>query len=185
MATLCYLAAMGGAARTLITPEEYLSMEFDGREPEYVRGELIYKPMPDFVHGYIQALLAALLVTALRPGGYRVLTELRTQLAPDNFRLPDVAVFGPGQSVELVPTRAPLVAVEIISKDERHSAILEKLEDYEAWGVANIWTVDPIRRRLSVFSGDTLKHVDAVELPGTAFSITIDELLKDLPQGLL
>ena len=40
-----------------ISPAEYLAMHFTEREPEYVRGELQSKPMPDIVHGLIQILL--------------------------------------------------------------------------------------------------------------------------------
>jgi len=129
---LWYGAAMS-RARTVISPEEYLSMSFGEREPEYVRGELIYKPMPDRIHGHIQLLLGSLLLGELRPHGYDVVTETRSRLAYDNFRLPDIAVFGPEQPFKVLPTQPPLVAVEIISKDERHSEILQKLDEYRAW----------------------------------------------------
>ena len=122
-----------GRAKTLISPEEYLSMSFGERDPEYVRGELIYKPMPDGIHGHLQGLLIVLLSGALRCLGYRITPETRSQLEADNFRLPDIAVFGPDQPFQVVPTEPPVIAVEIISKDERYSEILQKLEDYRSW----------------------------------------------------
>ena len=173
------------AAKTLITPEEYLAMSFDEREPEYVRGELVYKPMPDYAHSAVQALLTTLLMMSLRSLRYRVLTELRTQLAEDNFRLPDIAVYGPDQAAEPVPSHPPLVAIEIISKDESYTRMLQKLEDYQAWGVPNIWTVDPRRRKLSVFTADALKNVEVLSLAGTGFEVRIEQLLEDLPPNVL
>ena len=176
---------MSGAARTLISPEEYLSMSFGDREPEYVRGELIYKPMPDYAHSFLQMILGTMLNNALLPLGYNVLSEIRSRLAADNYRLPDVAVYGPDQAVEPVPTQPPVIAIEIISKDENHSHILEKLDDYQAWGVPNIWTVDPRRRKLSVFVDSTLKNVESLSLPGTPFEVRMAELLKHLRPGVL
>ena len=176
---------MGGDSRTLISPEEYLSMSFGDREPEYVRGELIYRPMPDYAHAFIQMMLGSMLIQALSAQGYTVLSELRSRLAPDNYRLPDIAVYGPGQQAEPVPSEPPRIAIEIISKDESHSEMLQKLEDYQAWGVANIWTVDPRRKKLSVFADDALKNVDALKLAGTDFEVNMDQLLEKLPPGAL
>ena len=172
---------MSGTGKTLISPEEYLSMSFDEREPEYVRGELIYKPMPDAIHGTVQITLGVLLYLALKGLGYAVMSQTRSRLAADNFRLPDLAVFGPEQPFEKIPTSPPLVAIEIISKDQKYSEMLQKLEDYRDWGVQHIWTVDPRRKRMSVFTDEGLKNVDVLQLPGTEFSVRLEQLLKDVP----
>ena len=169
----------------MISPEEYLSMSFGEREPEYVRGELIYKPMPDAIHGYVHAVLTTMLATLLRPLGYRTLLETRSRLAYENFRLPDIAVFAPGQPFKVLPTEPPLITIEIISKDQKYSEMLQKLEDYRAWGVKHIWTVDPRRKRLAILEQNGQKEVDALALPGTDFRVTIDELLQDVPPEAL
>jgi Uma2 family endonuclease len=182
---LWYVAGVSGAGKTLISPEEYLSMSFDEREPEYVRGELIYKPMPDAVHGTVQMTFGVLLYLALKRLGFAIMSETRSRLAVDNFRLPDIAVFGPNQPFENVPTVPPLVAIEIISKDQPYSQMMQKLEDYRSWGVQHIWTVDPRRRRLAVFTQEGLKDVEVLALPGTEFKADIDQLLKDVPPAAL
>lgn len=168
----------------MISPEEYLSMSFGEREPEYVRGELIYKPMPDRLHGRIQAVLSSKLLNAL-PHGYDVVTETRSRLAVDNFRLPDIAVFAPGQPFELLPTEPPLITIEIISKDQKYSEMLQKLEDYRAWGVKHIWTVDPRRKKLAVLEQNGQKEVEVLAVPGTDFRVTIEDLLRDIPPAAL
>lgn len=144
--TICYLAAMGGDSPTLISPEEYLSMSFGDREPEYVRGQLIYRPMPDYAHAFIQMMLGSMLIQALSaPGLYRTRRPL---LAPGAGQLP----LSGHRRLRSRTTRgassfgAPHIAIEIISKDESHSEMLQKLEDYQTWGVANTWTVDPRRK---------------------------------------
>jgi Uma2 family endonuclease len=63
------------------------------------------------------------------------------------FLIPDVAVFYPHEP-GLVPDTPPLIAIEILSPDDRLTKVREKLEEYRAWGVPHVWLVDPHSRRL-------------------------------------
>ena len=45
------------------------------------------------------------------------------------------------------------------------SQVLEKLSEYEAAGIANIWLVDPRLELLSVCSGGNLNRVDKLTTP--------------------
>lgn len=50
-----------------------------------------------------------------------------------------------------VPETPPLVAVEILSLDDRLSEVRNKLEEDKSWGVAHVahvWLVDPHWRRM-------------------------------------
>ena len=67
------------------------------------------------------------------------------------YRVADIAVFV-GEPAEDVPTSPPLVAIEILSPDDRFGEVLAKLEEYRAWGVAHVWFVDPISRRIYVYT---------------------------------
>jgi Uma2 family endonuclease len=69
------------------------------------------------------------------------------RIRPGRFLIPDVAVFHPNEP-GLVPDTPPLVAIEILSPDDRLTEVREKLEEYKAWGVPHIWLVDPHSRRL-------------------------------------
>ncbi|MBL8231736.1 MAG: hypothetical protein JNL98_24785, partial [Bryobacterales bacterium] len=44
-------------AKTMVTPEEYLSTAFEGTDPEYVDGEVVERAMPDLIHGEVQTKL--------------------------------------------------------------------------------------------------------------------------------
>ena len=168
-------------AKTLISPEEYLAMHFSEREPEYVRGELREKPMPDIVHGMIQALLAALL-RPLTASGLVPASEVRCRVAADDFRLPDVALFRLTDLSANEPPSAPaLMVAEIVSKDEKRVELIDKLRDYAAWGVPNIWIVDPWLRRLAVWRNDTEIPVEALALPEYGFEVRLAELIEGLP----
>jgi Uma2 family endonuclease len=40
------------------------------------------------------------------------------------------------------------VVVEVLSLDDRLTAVREKLEEYQAWRVPHVWLVDPNTKRL-------------------------------------
>jgi Uma2 family endonuclease len=63
------------------------------------------------------------------------------------YLIPDVAVFWKSAPAP-VPDQPPLVAIEVLSPDDRMNAVRDKLEEYRAWGVAHVWLVDPQSRRM-------------------------------------
>jgi Uma2 family endonuclease len=91
------------------------------------------------------------------------------RLAPDLYRIPDIAVFAESKPDEPIPSRPPLVVIEIISPDDRDSEMLEELAEYQDWGVANIWVVDPQRRTLTAYEDGALRNVPRLTLPGYPF----------------
>ena len=147
------------ATRALITPEQYLAAHFE-REPELVHGELVEKSLPTKSHGRTQQRLAVLLDSA----GY-CCTELRMRLAEDLYRIPDVAVFAGAGPTEEVPTTAPSLIVEISSPDDRLYDLLQKFEEYRAWGVQHIWLVEPVLKRCHIYDNGSLTEVSRFALP--------------------
>jgi Uma2 family endonuclease len=75
-----------------------------------------------------------------------------------------VSVFASEPECE-VPDRPPLVAIEVLSPDDRIGYLIPKLDEYQRWGVANIWLADPEDRKLLVYRADGLHEVDQLELP--------------------
>src|SRR5688572_24910596 len=114
------------ASRLQVAPAEYLSMSFEGTDREYVRGEIVERSMPTLSHSDAQAELAHRFRLLKDSQDLFAYTEIRLRLAHDLFRIPDVAVFA-GKPNEEVPSNPPLVAIEIISPDDRHSELQEKL----------------------------------------------------------
>jgi Uma2 family endonuclease len=161
------------ASRLQVAPSEYLLTSFDGTDREYVRGEIVERSIPDYVHGRMQAKLL------VRFGEFETshrlfgCSETRMLLGPDLFRIPDVAVFAEREPEERVPSR-PLVVIEIVSPDDRYSEMLEKLAEYQQWGVANIWVVDPHRRALAAYEDEGLRTVPSLALPGYPFELSAD-----------
>ena len=166
--------------KALISPAEYLAMHFAEREPEYVHGELKEKAEPASFHSEIQALLVMRLGALRRTSDLRIRTEVRCEVARDVYRLPDVAVFR-AIPFENIPSTPALMVAEIVSKDDRQVDVIAKLRDYAAWGVPNIWIIDPWSRRLAVWRNDTEVPVEVLALPEYGFEVRLEHLIEGLP----
>ncbi|MBC8166612.1 MAG: Uma2 family endonuclease [Bryobacteraceae bacterium] len=164
-----------------ISPAEYLATDFVDREPEYVRGELRERPLPDRYHARLQSILIGLLNASGGPRGYEALAEVRCQLAEDVFRLPDVSLF-PLEPFQNLPSAPPLLVIEVVSKNDRYVGLLQKLDEYLVWGVSNIWVVDPWRRRLGVYRSSGLENVAALALGELNLEMKLTDLAYGLPE---
>jgi Uma2 family endonuclease len=153
------------ANKTLVPAEEYLKMSFDGPEPEYVDGEIVERYSGSFPHSAAQKCVLEFF-GSLRPN-FSLFTypAVTLELSPTRYRIADVAVFPTPPVGRKYPTHPPRFVIEIVSEDDRHVEILEKLSDYYAWGVKHIWLVDPWTRRFSVYDQSGLHEVPTFELP--------------------
>ncbi len=163
------------ATKAEITAEQYLHMTFE-HDAEYVRGEIVERSMPDLIHGRIQFLIAQ----ALGPLSRSPCFEVRMRLAPDVYRIPDVAMYADELPRERVPSTPPLLVIEILSKDDRYHDLMQKLEEYRVWGVPNIWVVDPLAKRLATYSATGPQYVSILNLTEFSFELTPSALFNDL-----
>jgi len=96
--------------------------------------------------------------------------------AERRYRVADLAVFL-DKPAEQVPSSPPLVAIEILSPDDRFADVLAKLEEYQRWGVTHVWFVDPIGRKLYVYSAG-LSEVSAFRLPEYGVELSAPEIFR-------
>jgi Uma2 family endonuclease len=167
------------ATKAQITAEQYLHMTFE-HDAEYVRGEIVERSLPDYIHGKIAFLLAQALVPVARSRALYPCFEVRMRLAPNVYRIPDVSVFAGQEPKQDVPWEPPLLVIEILSKDDRYHDLMEKLEEYRVWGVANIWVVDPLSKRLSIYTESGLRNATSLALADYPFELTPSVLFSDL-----
>ena len=165
------------ATKTQITAEQYLRMTFEP-DAEFVHGEIVERAMPDYIHGRLEYLISLAFGRLIQSSRLYPCLEVRMKLAADVYRIPDVAVFT--ESQQPVPDTPPLIAIEILSKDDRHSDLMQKLEEYLAWGIANIWVVDPITKRFSAYTHLGLQNVSSFSLSNYSFQLTPSDLFSDL-----
>ena len=62
-----------------------------------------------------------------------------------HVRLPDVVV-GPRRKWPETLVEPPLIAIEVISPSDAYGEIEEKIAEYQAMGIPNIWLIHPTKR---------------------------------------
>jgi Uma2 family endonuclease len=163
------------SAARLIPVEEYLNTSYDP-DMEYVDGVLVERKVGDWLHSLVQRNVI-LALSRRYPQIYGV-PELRSQTRATRYRLPGVCVLlAPPKTRYLVD--AAHIAIEILSEADRMSEVLEKLEEYAAKGVPNIWLIDPRLQRVSVYAGGNLELVkgDATST-SDGIELTRDEIFQ-------
>jgi len=84
--------------------------------------------------------------------------RIRT-IADRRSRVPDVCVTLQDPGIDVFDT-PPLIAIEILSKRDEMSDVLEKLDEYVAFGIPHIWVVDPRRKKAFTFEDGRLQEVE-------------------------
>ena len=59
------------------------------------------------------------------------------------FRVPDIMVMRRDAPKEQIITHAPLIAIEILSPEDRYGRMEDKINEYLSMGIENVWVVDP------------------------------------------
>jgi Uma2 family endonuclease len=140
---------MNVGEKTAIPARVYLHTSFPDTDREYREGDLVEGTEPDYLHGRTQLLLGIFFEALRRKLSVYACTETRMKLREDLYLIPDIAVFWPSEPA-LLPDSPPLVAIEVLSPDDRLTAVREKLQEYRTWGVPHVWLVDPHSRRLYI-----------------------------------
>jgi Uma2 family endonuclease len=99
------------------------------------------------------------------------------KVLPNLDLIPDVAVFHPDAPRE-VPDSPPLIVMEILSPDDRLTAVREKLEEFRAWGVPHVWLVDPYSKRMYTCD-DGFAEVQALAIPELGVDLTASVVFQD------
>ena len=163
--------------KTLMSVEEYLHTTFDGADREYLDGEVVERNMGNKSHGWVQLALASLLKSHERRTGIYVVVEVRQKVTETRYRIPDIAVFE-HEPDEEVPSVPPLVAVEVLSPDDRIGYIVPKLQEYRKWGVRYIWVVDPEDRTLFTYGETGLHEAAELGLPEYGVALTKEQIFE-------
>jgi Uma2 family endonuclease len=148
-----------------LTAEEFAQLSFEGKV-ELIDGYIVREAeVPGAKHGHVAANIAfELRAWTRQSGGGIVLVEAGyiIQRQPDRVRLPDVSfVRGPG-TVDLPEgyfERAPDLAVEIVSPNDKAGDLEEKLEDYRQIAVPMVWVVFPATRTVIAHTADGLARI--------------------------
>jgi Uma2 family endonuclease len=165
------------AQSSLIPVEEYLRMTSEP-DCEYVAGVIEERPVGEYDHATWQTILAAFFTIRQKELGVEARTELRVQVAPNRFRVPDVTLLSRTTPREQIITHAPLAVFEILSPEDTMTRMLEKLSDYERMGIGAIWLIEPKRQLYYQYLNGQLTQGAIFELPGSALSVPFAKIAE-------
>jgi Uma2 family endonuclease len=167
-----------------LTVEEYLRTAYRP-DCEYVDGRVEERNVGEYDHGLLQLLLGHLFLANRDAWGVRAVTDVRLQISAYRFRVPDVMVLRVDAPREQIVTHPPLIAIEILSPEDRLSRMQERIHDYLALGVENIWVIDPATRKAWVAdgSGSLLAQADALIVAETAIRVELAQVFAELDRG--
>jgi Uma2 family endonuclease len=166
------------STKTAVSIEEYLRTSYEDLDREYVDGEIVERTLPTNLHSKAQCRLAGILdrLGETLPLYGRV--ELRSRVSATRVRIPDVSAYTGVEPTDPVPSTPPLIAIEILSPDDRQSKLIAKLEEYREWGVRHLWLVNPQTRKLQVYDKGVLLEVDKFEVPEFDLHVTATEIFR-------
>jgi Uma2 family endonuclease len=128
-----------------ITLEQYLKTAYEP-DAEYVDGEIEERNVGEYDHNAVQKAILLWFARHEKEWGIPAIHEQRTRLSLTKVRIPDVSIFSRSLPVEQVFTRPQLVAIEVLSPEDRQSKMQERIDDYRAFRIPNIWIIDPAKR---------------------------------------
>ena len=150
----------------LMTAEEFSKWverpENADRHFELEHGKVIEMPPPKPLHGYIANRIARLLDKHAEACGIGFVLSndsgVIVERDPDSVRGPDVCYFvesfGDASEVEdflrSYATVPPVIAVEVVSPTDRINKVAGKVDGYLAFGVKQVWVVDPEEKDVAV-----------------------------------
>ncbi len=182
MATLAQgVPAKTEVERERVSLEEYLRTSYRP-DRDWVDGEVRERHMGEGQHAVVQKFLAMFLGNHEEEWGILALTEQRVQVSATHFRVPDVCVVSGTQAFETIVRTPPLLCVEILSREDTASEMLERVEEYRLMGVGTVWMIDPRRRAASLIdaSGAMLRAETELTVPGTKIRLGLDALFAQL-----
>jgi len=167
-----------------VTVEEYLHSTYRP-DCDYVDGRIEERNLGEHDHGLLQAIISALFTNNRTIWQVRTVTEVRTQVKGARFRVPDVSVLRADAQREPIIRHPQLIAIEILSPEDRLNRLQEKVDDYLDFGVENIWVIDPETRKAWTADTAGLHIVQNGELtvPGTPIRVVLSELFAELDRA--
>ena len=169
------------AIGTLVSVDEYLNTSYDP-DCDYVDGKVLERNFGEREHSELQTELIIYLGTLRKQYGFHIFPEQRVQVRPTRFRIPDICVVLGKRPSTAIFVEPPFLCIEILSKDDRYSALREKIADYQSFGVKYVWVIDPSTRKADVYGPDGCHEAKdgILSTSGPDISVSLPYLYKSL-----
>lgn len=162
---------------------EYLATTYEP-DCDYVDGEVLERNLGDEQHAALQLAIGAIFYVNRRAWGIRPSTELRLQVSPGRYRIPDICIIESSKPLVGIPAEPPILCIEVLSPEDRLHRILKRVQDYRTMGVKHIWVIEPMTRECWIIdyaSGGALPMLeDAFTIPGTPVRVAIADIFEEI-----
>lgn len=155
--------------------EVYLHSSYEP-DAEFVDGEIEERPMGENDHSAWQDAIAAWFRQNKLAWLIRIRPELRVQVAPTRYLVPDVTILDRAQPVERIITHPPVAVFEVLSPEDTVRRLMRKLNDYHAMGIPEIWVVDPDTKIFSRFEDGQLIRRDRFSLSSKGIDFATNQI---------
>ncbi|HYE63180.1 MAG TPA: Uma2 family endonuclease [Phycisphaerales bacterium] len=135
-----------GYAGLRMTADEFFEIGETQARYELIDGVVLMSPAPTPRHQELLQLLQEQAGQWRRShAGARVIPDVDLQVGPKLVYRPDLALYAPGvlKSLPQRLTTPPQLVIEILSPSTKALDLITKRGDYERFGVAEYWVIDP------------------------------------------
>ncbi len=153
----------------------YLNSAYEP-DAEFVDGAIEERPKGENDHSAWQDAICFWFRQHAKDWDVRVRPELRIQISPTRFRVPDVTILDRAQPVEQIITHPPVAVFEVLSPEDTVRRLMRKLNDYHRMGIPEIWVVDPETRVFSRFEDGQLIRRKDFAIPGRGISFAVSQI---------
>ena len=163
---------------------EYLATSYRP-DCDYVDGEIEERNLGEKEHALLQRVLTILFGLKQKEWNVEVYPELRVQVSPTRFRVPDLTIIQAGLKWERILRLPALLFIEILSPEDSVTRIRQRVDDYFNFGTEHVWVVDPELRKAYVCSKTGMQEPEGgvLTIPGTEIRVVLSELFAELDRG--
>ena len=170
------------ATSALVSVQEYLRSDWSP-DREYVDGEIQERNLGEYDHATLQDALLGIFRGNRTLWDIKARPELRVQVAPQRFRVPDITVLRADHPAEQIIVTPPLLCIEILSPDDRFGRMDQKISDYFQMGVRSVWVIDPLAKTGYECRGGHLSMWqlnERLRVPDTIIEVNVPQLFASL-----
>ena len=165
---------MAANPNALVSVDEYLHTAYDP-DCDFVDGVVEERNGGEGEHSAIQGELGAWITNQAKALNVRAWIEQRLRIGPNRYRVPDLCITRGRGPIPRIIEVAPLVCIEIMSREDRLYRLLQRAADFASIGVTHIWIIDPLERVAFTYTDGALKVVEGgmLEIPEIGLEIRL------------
>lgn len=158
--------------------EVYLTSSFEP-DAEFADGRIEERSVGEYDHSSWQHAIELWFGNHSAEWGIRARPELRVQVAPQKYRVPDVVILDRRRPIEQIITQPPIAIIEILSPQDSLARMMTRLADYEVMGIQTILVLDPQGKHYRFRNGALEPLTEtSFQLPGSACRFDLAEIEK-------